>query len=95
MRNLVLILAIAAMVYGGKTYCDRNPDVVEKSKELVAAVLGKEVGADEEEDDQEESGSAKKSAGPAVSMISRGQKVDIAAHASKSGRTIVEFTADW
>lgn len=88
MRNVVLILAIAAMVYGARTYLERNPDLMNRAKELI--------GSSEKIFEDDKDGSRKKARSlRAVSTISRGQQVEIDAVAADKGRTIIEFTADW
>lgn len=96
MRNLLLILAIGAMVYGGRRFHRENPHVWESVRDtLQLDRLGGKGGGGS--DDRGETKRFKKSSkgGRTIATISTGSRVDTQSHAIESGYTIIEFTADW
>ena len=90
MRNLVLILAIAAMIYGGRRFHRENPQVWESVRETLQL---DRIGNGDRGDTKKSKKSSK--GARAIATISSGSRVDTQTHATESGYTIIEFTADW
>ena len=93
MKNFVLILALAAMAYGGHSYHKQNPDLLDQM--LDKSGLQRKERADSDESEADEGSKKRRGSRKAVTTISRGKNVELKDHADPDGRTVFEFTADW